>query len=113
MMRCRTILFWCLASGLGLSAPASSTPAGASRIPQPRATAPDFVREVQPILSQYCFGCHGEKRKGDLDLRIYTDEKLAAANRPLFQKLATKLAAHEMPPEHRPQPSAEERHVIL
>ncbi len=41
--------------------------------PRPRAwgAAPDFVREVRPILEQHCFGCHGpEKQKSGYRLDV-------------------------------------------
>jgi uncharacterized protein DUF1592/uncharacterized protein DUF1588/uncharacterized protein DUF1587/uncharacterized protein DUF1585/uncharacterized protein DUF1595 len=109
MTSCRVILILSLSGGLGFSAPASRSPA-----PDPsQAPPPNFVRDVQPLLSKYCYGCHGEKRKGDLDLRLYTTEKLAAGHRPLFEKVVKNLQAHEMPPENKPQPSAAEREIIV
>jgi Protein of unknown function (DUF1553)/Protein of unknown function (DUF1549)/Planctomycete cytochrome C len=45
------------------------------------AQAPDFTREVRPILSRYCFKCHGpddKTRKGELRLDI-RDEALKPA----------------------------------
>jgi hypothetical protein len=39
----------------------------------PTAAAPDFTREVRPILSRYCFKCHGpddKARKGKLRLDV-------------------------------------------
>jgi len=33
------------------------------------AAAPDFSREVRPLLDQHCFKCHGsEKQKGGLSV---------------------------------------------
>jgi hypothetical protein len=112
MMWRGTLFSWWLVCALGSSASASPTPVVSSKPGASKAALPDFVRDVQPLLSQYCYGCHGEKKKGDLDLRVYTDEKLAAANPQLFVKLATKLESHEMPPENKPQPSAEQRRTI-
>ena len=37
----------------------------------------DFGREIKPLLAEYCYGCHGEKKKGGLDFRIYRDESSA------------------------------------
>ena len=28
-----------------------------------------FEKDVLPLLSRYCYGCHGEKRKGDHSIR--------------------------------------------
>ena len=73
---------------------------------------PDFKKDIQPLFGKYCFGCHGEKKKGDLDLRIYADEKSVMRDREIFQKVMKNLQAHEMPPEKKPQPTPEERQLI-
>src|SRR5258707_9308901 len=72
----------------------------------------DFQKDIKPLLSQYCYGCHGEKKKGDLDLRIYTDEKSTAGNQQVFEKVLKNLQAHEMPPENKPQPTPAERALV-
>src|SRR6266446_8379983 len=71
-----------------------------------------FQTQIKPLLSKYCFGCHGEKKKGDLDLRVYTDEASVLRDRKTFAKVAKNLQAHEMPPEKKPQPTPEERELI-
>src|SRR5438034_7413148 len=71
-----------------------------------------FQTQVKPLLGKYCFGCHGEKKKGDLDLRVYTDEASVLRERNTFAKVAKNLQAHEMPPEKKPQPTSEERELI-
>jgi hypothetical protein len=72
----------------------------------------DFRRDVQPLLAEYCFGCHGEKKKGGLDFRIYRDEISALKDRGVFERVLGKLEAHEMPPENKPQPTAAERGLL-
>src|SRR5437867_7449132 len=71
-----------------------------------------FQVQVKPLLGKYCFGCHGEKKKGDLDLRVYTDEAAVLRDRNTFAKVMKNLQAHEMPPEKKPQPTPEEREII-
>ncbi len=71
-----------------------------------------FARDVQPLLERYCYGCHGEKKKGGLDFRIYRDENTAAPDRLVFEKMLKNLEAHEMPPESKPQPTPAERETI-
>jgi hypothetical protein len=109
----KTILIWSVAGGLGFSAPASREPAPSAASGQAKAPKVDFAKDVQPLLGNYCYGCHGEKKKGNLDLRLYATDKLAAANQPLFLKVAKNLQAHEMPPESKPQPTVAERDLIL
>ncbi len=71
-----------------------------------------FETKVKPLLSRYCFGCHGEKKKGDLDLRIYADELSAKRDAQVFQKIEDRIQAREMPPENKPQPTTAERELI-
>src|SRR5205809_1534423 len=71
-----------------------------------------FQTQVKPLLGKYCVGGHGEKKKGDLDLRSYTDEASVLRDRKTFAKVVKNLQAHEMPPEKKPQPTPEERELI-
>ena len=71
-----------------------------------------FQTQVKPLLGKYCLGCHGEKKKGDLDLRVYTDEASVLRDRKTFAKVIKNLQAHEMPPEKKTQPTPEERELI-
>src|SRR5215813_3297450 len=91
----------------GLCTPRLAAADASSRIastPQAKGSKVEFARDVQPVLSQYCYGCHGEKKKGGVDFRVYTDEKSALQARPVFEKVLKNLEAHEMPPENKPQP---------
>src|SRR5260370_30637044 len=90
------------------SARGSKSPPSKSSAPE----SPDFIRDVNPLLAQYCYGCHGEKKKGDLDLRIYRDEASVRRDLRVFEKVLRNLQSHEMPPENKPQPSATERDLI-
>ena len=74
--------------------------------------APDFVRDIKPLLTQFCVPCHGEKKKAGLDLRIYTDHAAARSAPDVFTKVLRNLEAHEMPPEGRPQPKSAQRKLI-
>jgi mono/diheme cytochrome c family protein len=71
-----------------------------------------FQSRVKPLIGKYCLGCHGEKKKGDLDLRVYTDESAVLRDRKTFAKVMKNLEAHEMPPEKKPQPTPQERALI-
>jgi len=73
-----------------------------------------LVNEVYPILDESCMGCHGPRRsKGDV--RFHKMDTLSAA----MEKLDTLLLAHdllsthEMPPDDEPQPTDEQRAVLL
>jgi hypothetical protein len=69
---------------------------------------------VKPMLEEYCFSCHNpEKQKGDLDLKAYADKPDLTANRKVWEKVAEMLDSREMPPDKKPQPSEEQRDLML
>jgi mono/diheme cytochrome c family protein len=76
---------------------------------------PAFVSQVRPVLNQYCVSCHGpEKKKGDLDLtRFLPDKPKPEDSKEVWQEVGERLAAREMPPEKKPQPSEEQRLAIV
>src|SRR5262245_1611449 len=60
--------------------------------------APDFERDVVPLLVRRCLGCHNaSERRGDLDLT--RPENLP----PGGEKLLERVVAGEMPPKDRGQ----------
>src|ERR1051325_8983790 len=73
----------------------------------------EYEEKVVPILSKFCFKCHGpEKKKGDLDLSAIKTPEQILAGIDLWQKAVERLNAFEMPPEKSPQPSFEEKGLI-
>jgi hypothetical protein len=98
MMLCRVMLVCVLLLGGEISVAATG------RI--------DFETGVKPLFNRYCDSCHGEKKKGDLDLRIYADELSAKKDAAEFEKILDKIQNGEMPPENKPQPSAAQRKLI-
>src|SRR5213594_1647730 len=107
----RWMVVWLLAGGLEFAFQSALSAAA----PKPKSSKVgkegkiNFEKQVQPLLSQYCYGCHGEKKKGDLDLRIYTNTQLVVKDQSVFEKVLKNLQAHEMPPENKPQPTPAER----
>ena len=71
-----------------------------------------FEDHVRPVLAQYCFGCHGEKRKGGLDLRFYATAGGVINDPRVFEKVLQQLEARTMPPENKPQPAPAQRALL-
>jgi hypothetical protein len=94
--------------GLGLIA-ALSRPTAAGASPSPAG----FDKTIAPLLSRYCYGCHGNgKHKGDVRLDAWQDETALLADRETWKRVLQVVQNHEMPPEKKPQPSAKERGQI-
>ncbi|MBI2947732.1 MAG: DUF1592 domain-containing protein [Verrucomicrobia bacterium] len=78
---------------------------------EPRAEA-SFRKDIQPILQEYCYDCHGDgTKKGEI---AFDELKSGDAllNRELWWKVLKNLRAGIMPPEKKPRPSAEQRKVL-
>ena len=76
---------------------------------------PDRIqKDVTPLLQKYCIGCHGaEKPKGGLNLSEYHSELSVLKGRKVWETGQRMVRASEMPPEGSPQPSLEERELLL
>jgi hypothetical protein len=73
-----------------------------------------FEKDVQPLLNQYCFSCHGNgKKKGGVELDRYKDEASIAKDQAVWEKVMQNLDAHVMPPENKKQPTQLERELVV
>lgn len=97
--------------GMGVSLGYSQEPAAAvGKAEQPKSAPSDAFRDhIQPLLSQYCFACHGEDRpKGGLNLSAFRGGDDAIKSPQTWQRVWTALRSQEMPPK-KPFPTVEER----
>src|SRR5262245_34269124 len=85
--------------------------AAPTRSPASRSVT-NFERDVQPILSQYCYSCHGEtKKKADLSLQEFRTEAHAIQNREVWERVLHNMRTREMPPSNKSQPTQAQRDV--
>jgi len=78
------------------------------------APLPAFVEDVQPLLTKYCFECHrGEKAKGGLAFDTFRDERTAIGRPQTWEKVLDNLESGLMPPEGKPQPTNNERALVI
>ena len=70
----------------------------------------NFERNIKPLLSEYCFGCHGNgKKKGDIVLDQWRDETAAVHDAATWERVLKMIQDGAMPPENKPQLAATER----
>src|ERR1035438_1965457 len=70
-----------------------------------RVDAARFDLTVKPVLAKTCAPCHGATvASGDLDLTPYLDPATLASGRPVWEKIAHRVEAGEMPPKGIPRP---------
>ena len=75
--------------------------------------AADFLKDVRPVLVQYCITCHStEKQKGELDLERFTSMELVQREPNVWQHALEQFRDVEMPPKDSPQPSAEQMKML-
>jgi len=84
--------------------------------PQPAAADlnTEFSKDVRPILSKYCLGCHSTKaKKGSLDLERFASTDDIRKDVKPWQGMVEQIETGEMPPKDRPQPTAEEKKKLI
>jgi len=73
-----------------------------------------FESAVAPFIAKHCASCHDSaKKKGDLVLDGYKDGARAALDREVWEKVAARVRAAEMPPRTRPRPEEAEVRPFL
>lgn len=73
-----------------------------------------FTADVQPLLARFCIRCHGgEEPEADLRLDRFKSPADLAAAREVLQTVLDNVEAGYMPPEDKPQPSAQQRQAIV
>ena len=77
------------------------------------ADAPNFKKEIQPILKALCFDCHGpEKTKGHLRLDQLNPDLVKGDTAEEWHDVLDQLNLGEMPPSKAPQPNAQQRAAL-
>lgn len=83
----------------------------AADIPSTGLGVSDAARD---IVVEYCFDCHdAESSKGDLNLERALDSDPLVREARLWRNVIARIENHDMPPEDKPQPSDEEREIVL
>ncbi|WP_010584848.1 DUF1592 domain-containing protein [Schlesneria paludicola] len=75
----------------------------------------EFQQTVRPFLKSYCLDCHGaEKQEAKLDLSREQALTSVTQNLPIWETVAERLLAGDMPPESSDhQPTAEARRAVV
>lgn len=83
-------------------------------MPVPKVAAAErFGEEIQPLLEEYCYGCHGNGiKKGGVDLDGLDSDEARLRDRDLWLGVLRNVRAGIMPPADKPQPSDEERRLL-
>ncbi len=77
--------------------------------------ADDFARTATPLLSKYCFECHGEEtQKGGIEVHHLSSTDAALRHHRFLKSIAEAVEFGDMPPEDKgPLPSDEERAALV
>ena len=72
-----------------------------------------FQKKVQPFLVKHCLACHADKKRGDVRLDQFPNEKALMNASPIVEKVVDVLRQGIMPPAKRPRPSNDEIEPVL
>ena len=77
-------------------------------------TRDSFQAEVEPRLKEYCISCHGEKKsKAGVNFASYTNAASLFRNPQMWEATIRQLEDRQMPPTDKPQPTLEQRIVLI
>ncbi len=73
-----------------------------------------FAQTGVAFVEKHCVACHGaEKQKGNLALHTVRDDRSLLRARKHWKDVVEMVESGEMPPEDKPQPTAEERRAFV
>lgn len=94
--------------------PAAPTPITPAQAAKNTLLNQRFQTQIQPILTQYCYACHGNgKKKGDLTLDRFTNLDLVLSDKKAWNSVSDMLEQHAMPPDNKPQPTEDQIKLVL
>ncbi len=71
--------------------------------------ATDFHQDIQPLLTKYCYDCHGDgAEKGKVSFDTFKSDSELLGRHDLWLSVLKNTRAGMMPPAKKPQPTAEE-----
>jgi hypothetical protein len=101
------LLFPVLALGAGLAR-------GADEKANPAAQQATYEKDIRPVLQQFCFGCHGEKKAlGGINLTKFAEVTALQRDQTTWRKVLTQVRERHMPPSNLPQPKPEQREQLV
>jgi hypothetical protein len=69
-----------------------------------------FRKDIQPLLSEYCYDCHGDGMdKGKVAFDAFKSDDELVGKRDLWWQVLKNVRAGLMPPEKKPRPSEEQK----
>src|SRR5665213_2296222 len=78
------------------------------------ASVADFQKTIQPILSRYCFDCHGDgANKGQVALDQFKTDADITKNPELWWKVLKNVRSGLMPPLKKDRPDDEETQQLF
>jgi hypothetical protein len=80
----------------------------------PPAARDEFAAVARPLVQKYCLACHSARlKKGGLDLERFATLADARKDLKACQQMLDILTAGDMPPAVKPQPTADERKMLI
>jgi mono/diheme cytochrome c family protein len=77
------------------------------------AAAAEFKKNIQPVLEEYCYDCHGDgEKKGGVALDAFNTSTNFAEGRDVWWRVLKNLRAGLMPPPKKPRPTEEQKEMI-
>jgi len=75
---------------------------------------PLFEAQIHELVEIYCNDCHNpDDLKGDFNLERFETTDMVIDSLAVWQRIAKRITANEMPPKKKSQPTPEERKLIL